>query len=470
MPSIKLKSYTPPANTNTYLDIVVGMFFDGTKNNKDNTDQRNKPTNGSFDKYGKDDDESSYYNDHSNVARLWSLYDKSKCIYVEGIGTVSGKGDDTIGYAFGSGATGIRGKVRKGCKDVVEKLLVPKISVNKRAKLRSITFDVFGFSRGAAAARNFVYEIGKDAYEALIYVNPQSGTMLKTDADGYFTNEKKFPACGELGRNLAAAGIKVTPDMIKVRFLGIFDTVSSYSTSITATPNFNDVAELHLNEIGRAQKVIHFTAQDEHRQNFSLTHTHIGKERNLPGVHSDVGGSYETAREIRYELETSWTLKSNLYPFKKNLIEQNWFTEEELSITGGFAYFALQGDRKKVWKEYSYIPLQFMAEYAEQTKLPLTSAAAEGKYKIDAHPVLGRMKGYLREYVMGNGRPLIYKTTTELNKKIAAAQTAQDKAALQREQEIQKDLRVLRSKYLHWSAKREGIGMDQTKDNKRINY
>jgi len=469
MPSIKLKSYTPPVNTMEYIDLVVGMFFDGTKNNKDNTNQRIKPTNGSFDKYGKDDDESSYYNDHSNVARLWSCYTGQK-LYIEGIGTTTAKGDDMVGYAFGSGGTGVRGKVRKGCKDVVEKFLAPQINSKKTAKLRTITFDVFGFSRGSAAARNFVYEIGKIAYEALVYVNPHSGTISKTDSDGYFTSQKNFPACGELGRHLAAAGIKITPEMIKVRFLGIFDTVSSYSTSITATPNFNDVTELHLNEIGRAQKVIHFTAQDEHRQNFSLTHTHIGKEKNLPGVHSDVGGSYDTAREIREELETTWTNKNNLTPFKQNLIDQGWFSEEELSITGGFAYFALRGDRKKIWKEYSYIPLQFMSEYAEHTSLPITTSAVEGKYKIAAHPLLVRMKGYLREYVMGNGRPLVFKTTTELNKKAAAAHTLLEKAALQKEQVIQKDLRELRSKYLHWSAKREGIGMDQTKDNKRINY
>ena len=36
----------------------------------------------------------------------------------------------------------------------------------KADKIAVLTFDVFGFSRGAAAARNFVYEIGKAKYKS----------------------------------------------------------------------------------------------------------------------------------------------------------------------------------------------------------------------------------------------------------------------------------------------------------------
>ena len=57
----------------------------------------------------------------------------------------------------------------------------------------------------------------------------------------------------------------------------------------------NDIKELGLNSISKAEHILHITAGDEHRKNFSLSRiirkkNHI--ELNFPGVHCDVGGSY----------------------------------------------------------------------------------------------------------------------------------------------------------------------------------
>jgi hypothetical protein len=471
MTSVQLGAYTPKNDIIEYLDINLGIFFDGTKNSKANTNARLNNTE-TFKKYGKDDDESSYYNDWSNVARLWDHYDKSTSLYIEGIGTEDEKKDSTIGYAFGSGNTGIRGKVRIGCEKIVSEKLTKILKANNKKKLRSITFDVFGFSRGAAAARNFVYEIGKSSYKPSVIVEPRSGVVSKFDSDGESTSNEVLPACGHLGLMCEKAGIKITANQIKVRFLGVFDTVSSYSKYISAMPNFNDVEELHLNEIGKAQTVIHFVAENEHRQNFSLTRVNMGKEKSFPGVHSDVGGSYDTGPEVKEELETTWTNKNNLEPFKRKLIEQSWYKEDELEITGGFAYFALKGSRKLIKKEYSYIPLHYMAEYAKKSTAPLNlEALVDSKYTISDDPLLVRVKGYLKDYVMGNGQPYTFKPLADLDRKYAGAKIPDQKYAdYQKEKQQQQDLRVLRNKYLHWSARKEGIGMDPNADGKRVIY
>lgn len=79
--------------------------------------------------------------------------------YIEGIGTVDSKTDnDTLGLparggGLGVGERGIAAKVTKGCIKGAEAL---------RAKYRGkvinvLTVNVYGFSRGAAAARHFMH-------------------------------------------------------------------------------------------------------------------------------------------------------------------------------------------------------------------------------------------------------------------------------------------------------------------------
>lgn len=463
MISVQLGSYTPSSNKAEYIDITLGIFFDGTKNNKTNTNEREKNTS-AFKENGADDDESSYYNDWTNVARLWDQYDKSSSLYIEGIGTEDKEKDDLRGYAFGSGSTGIRAKVRKACEKIVSDKLSRIIRQNPKKKLRSINFDVFGFSRGAAAARNFVYEIGKSEYKAEIVIDPDSGITSYYDSDGDSTNLEVLPACGHLGLMCKNAGFEINLSQIKVRFLGIFDTVSSYSKY--PIPDFNDVNELHLNEIGRAQNVVHFIAENEHRENFSLTRVNVGKERTFPGVHSDVGGSYDDGPETKKELATSWTTWHKLIPFKENLIEQCWYKEDELQIVDKGFYWALKGHREYLKKTFSYIPLHFMAKYASSYNNPINlSAIEDGKYTINDDELLVRVKNYLHDYVMANGEQYIFKKYNDFAEKYGVGSNK-----FNEEVQKQDDLRYLRNKYLHWSARKEGLGMDPNPDGKRIYY
>ncbi|MGL6128251.1 T6SS phospholipase effector Tle1-like catalytic domain-containing protein [Chryseobacterium artocarpi] len=461
--------YTPTITKEEVLDITIGIFFDGTLNNKTNTTEKAKGTEAYKKHGGKVTDNNSYNNDWSNVARMWDNYDKNFGIYIEGIGTEDAQGDQTLGYAFGTGATGIRSKVRKGCEEIVKKVKTIK-SEKKADKIAVLTFDVFGFSRGAAAARNFVHEISKAKYKASAHTVANDGMVATTysDDDGNSVDLQELPKWGHLGLKLQEAGITI--DVLKVRFLGVYDTVSSYSKYLSPKPNFsNDVEELSLNDIAKAQTVIHFIAEDEHRENFDLTRVRTGIEKTFPGVHCDVGGAYENGEESWEELETAWGFSpSKLEALRDELEAEGWFHKGELTISSGF-YWSLKSTRKLV-KTFSYIPLHFMADYGVQKNLPITDKKMVNEtYAIDSDALLVRVKNRLEPYVMGDGKPYAFIPKAELEKKYMGASIPQKKyAEYQKEAQEQTDLLELRHKYLHWSARREGIGMDPRPNRTRV--
>ncbi len=446
--NISFNDYSPPEPPKGTINITIGIFFDGTLNNKTNTQEK---INNSeyFRNYGVEKKEdSSYYNDKSNVARLWEFLEDPNKIYIEGIGTLDREGDSTMGFALGTGITGIRGKVRKGCEKIVEKVKKEKDKVGA-TRINTLTFDVYGFSRGAAAARNFVHEISKAKYKAIL-VATGSGefmTFEKTDSDGNITQRDEFPKRGHLGLLLEEKNIEV--DIIRVRFLGIFDTVSSYSRYLSAFPDFDDVEELGLNNLGIASNVVHYVAENEHRENFSLTNTHVGIQKTFPGVHSDVGGSYYDGTEVIEEIETSWTSRNNLNPLIERLINEGWYKREQLEITGGNLYWALKGTRD-LKKSYSYIPLHFMGESSKNKQVTINSSKLESFYDISSFQLLERVKEKLKGYVFGSGRQYLLDANLSQSERT--------------------DLLELRNKFLHWSARREGIGMDPNSDRKRVYY
>ena len=167
-------------------------------------------------------------------------------VYIEGEGIQDHLSDDSQGYAFGSGySSGIAVKVTKSFK-IIRKNIASTIA--KEEIVTEMDINVFGFSRGAAAARNFVAQTYR----------------LQTE---YSIENPKF----------------------NLKFIGLYDTVSSYSRSASASPDFDDdVKELKL-KMERVQKVVHLTAGDEYRENFSLTNIKsniaagLGFELQLPG-------------------------------------------------------------------------------------------------------------------------------------------------------------------------------------------
>ncbi|MFJ1492205.1 T6SS phospholipase effector Tle1-like catalytic domain-containing protein [Capnocytophaga canis] len=550
-----LGSFEDTESKDIFLEI--GLFFDGTKNNHRNTEIRKKiqkideyadqtkPKNVAtqrekeiYNQYGlestyknmwskKVEKDNSFSNDFSNVARLWRGCKKDYKIYIEGIGTEEEQDDNTIGLALGQGDTGIRAKVRKGCKELVKKIDTEVKKIKKEKKeigFINLTLDVFGFSRGAAAARNFIYEVNgtKRQQDQKIVsltkyesygVGPSFSTRAKEvyyDKDGHrvapaYLNNGRMPSMGYLGYYLLENGLtkeELRKINLKIRFVGLYDTVASYGVY-----HKNDVEQLQLNNLGNPSKVVHFTAMDEHRENFALTRiNHNGVifiEKAFPGVHSDVGGGYNTGTEIVDEIETS-NHNTNLEAVKRKLIKEYWYKNEQLEIKGKnknkiasvvnpastiVLYQKLTGTRF-LKKEYSYIPLHFMEEFFREALLTQEehifqpSIKMENEYSISNDSILVKAKNHLKKYVFEDEKVWefipdtikkidIYDNTPKTEKEKwyeenfsvkrdkTYVSTRMDKQiAIQPQQEDQKVLRELRRKYLHWSADRDWVGMD----------
>ncbi|MNE19919.1 hypothetical protein D3C80_1130190 [compost metagenome] len=271
-----------------------------------------------------------------------------------------------------------------------------------------------------------------------------------------------------MGYYLAQNGIKV--DLIKVRFLGLFDTVSSFSTLIDGKPNFdNDTTQLPLNNLGKAKAVIHFTAADEHRNNFSLTETNVGKTREFPGVHSDVGGSYNDGTEVVKAIEKNF--KEKLEKLSEKLVDSAWYLKDQLEISFFGPKHELKGTRN-LKNSYSYIPLHFMAEAAIEQNVPFDNTKLViDKYNISNNPLLVRVKKRLHKYVFENAQPYTFKWYGNIHEKYKGVKNGDSRfEAYQQELQEQKDLRTLRNQYLHWSADSGSIGMEPTKDWKRKTF
>lgn len=278
------------------ITLRVGFFFDGTGDNADNVAQGNQCRASQLGLDTQDaqnlldhclphqmDPMSSYGRQKTNIAKLYELYrDDSPepmgeqtfeaCIpiYVGGVGTQSGEADKPFpDMALGRGETGVLEKVTNGVaqlSSIAEELM----GNNRKKQIKCIAIDVFGFSRGAAAARHLVSDLrrGRNSQLAQTLRGQRS---LTTDFDWQF------------GHGL------------RVNLIGLFDTVAAigtFSDGWNVHDDRNGDVKLHLAP-DSAPKVIHLVAGDEYRHNYSLNSTRPAfKEIVIPGTHGDIGGSY----------------------------------------------------------------------------------------------------------------------------------------------------------------------------------
>ncbi|RXM40779.1 DUF2235 domain-containing protein [Chryseobacterium sp. CH21] len=505
-----------------------------------------------LDKQGVDN---SFSNDYTNVARMYKCCKQvTYGVYVEGIGTLNNTRDVDDGFQYGSGKTGVRGKVRKGCEMVADRIDVLKKQLIKKKALTKITIDTFGFSRGAAAARNFAYEINgkkrtvdveiKKSRKIVGYTqmnSPEGPIMVpeygdiwidkdKTEVDPNYLVDGKLPKFGFLGYYLLSKDVLTKEELedleLDVRFIGVYDTVSSYEefgdmgamrrvgwegmkhSTLGSSYNFgDDVEQLQLLNPGSYFKAVHFTAGNEHRENFSLTSFPGSVEREFPGVHCDIGGAYENGKETVDEIETSnhkpvWFLNKR----RQQLIDEHWFEEEQITINNSFlnvltmgaVYRKITGIRF-LRKEYSYIPLHFMEEHGKGYYDNQLIIKTETSYSIEHDQYLPSAKDILHHYVFEDGQKWNFKTDEEVKKeKEERARERLENPEPEPVQEpipdevVDKDgniiktktlqevvvtayhpqtlLRIMRKKYLHWSANRDWMGMDPNSNYERIVY
>ncbi|WP_242674498.1 T6SS phospholipase effector Tle1-like catalytic domain-containing protein, partial [Marinobacter halodurans] len=274
----------------THLEI--GLFTDGTLNNADNSqtyrDQIKEECLAPFERGEISQAEceyrlglalgTSYTNAPSNVAKLADLYIESRKVegdkvtqrlveYAPGIGTETGDGDSLEGMSTGLGDTGILSQVDDAFLRVAQRIY----RLELKSTIASLSFDLFGFSRGAAAARHAAHEINR---------GPE----------------------GSLGKALKAMGID-WPRQVVIRFVGLFDSVAAVVSAkrgdLSPSNDRNDPVKIYLDP-GKVEQAVHLVASDERRKNFALnslrnpdaTLPDNYREIALPGVHSDVGGGY----------------------------------------------------------------------------------------------------------------------------------------------------------------------------------
>jgi hypothetical protein len=289
--------------------IFVGMFFDGTGNNRevDYVSVINDPAK----------------HKHSNVVRLFHTYpDKLQRgtaryyrFYVPGVGTPFPEIGDS-GGSLGTGTSwngeprliwGLTRLFNAVSAFVSDQDLIPdaqagqiacavgglgslalqrnhvfgttwagrlKAVVSSRSKNKpypeQITVSVFGFSRGAAEARAFVNWL--------------------------------YAICEKEGGEYKFAGIP-----LRVDFLGIFDTVASvgiaggFSTGLLGAEGRQSWASENMQIHPKVESCLHIVAAHEVRATFPLDSVRVEgkyppnvKEYVYPGAHSDVGGGYTT--------------------------------------------------------------------------------------------------------------------------------------------------------------------------------
>jgi hypothetical protein len=276
--------------------LNIGIFFDGTGNNKDIDYKNLKPSE----------------RKHSNVVKIFNTYpdrndDGYFSYYIPGVGTpfpeigdsghalggpFAWNGENRILWAFTRLLNAaqryvlnsillddeISARIAENMASIMNPAFMRRrvlrhwqetLASNlkgKKPRVELINLSVFGFSRGAAEARAFCNWL--------------------------------FEVCEQVGGGWEFAGMP-----IRLNFLGIFDTVASVgipdSLSNTIMEGHQSWADNNMQIHPAIQQCVHFVAGHEVRAAFPLDSVRVGgvypgnaKEVMYPGAHSDLGGGY----------------------------------------------------------------------------------------------------------------------------------------------------------------------------------
>ncbi len=321
----------------------AAVFFDGTGNNRANTRatstehvgwERHLPMstasyNSAPSNVAKGEENVDQYPDVNNVGQHY---------YIEGIGTQTGGRDIPEGMSLGTGITGVKAKMLQG----LNRLVADISQLDPSRPIDSVEIDTFGFSRGAAAARHFVH----------VALNDRRRNVRKQLEDrGFTVNE------------------------VIVKFVGLYDTVASYGGN-----HSNDTRDLDLDAIRDAEYTFQLAAGDEHRSNFRLTNIQsapAGKQIFLPGVHSDIGGGYNSSEDEtdHQVVDLDWrglvNRRADLASLRRErqwLIDRGWYTARELEDTN--MSWEILANRRGIRNTYANLPLNMMSDEARDKGVP----------------------------------------------------------------------------------------------------
>lgn len=354
--------------------LLFVLYFDGTNNNMTNVALRMKADRGeqlsieearALKKHGGD---GSYQEGLTNVAHLFNATGpqleggKQFAIYIDGIGTDSLTADSRIfGQGLGIWGAGVKAKVEKGYEEVAATLrgVLPILDpdTQEEAETLKLSFALFGFSRGAAAARSCVRRLLDSKAELEKIVKAQA-PKAKCEWDG------------------------------PIKFVGLFDTVSSVTS--LGTLFFGDVKSLSLDAIKSAQKVVQLAAADEYREHFPLTDIASagakGTQLFLPGAHADIGGGY------RDMLSECFTAIDNSSEEKRRteidwLLGMGWIRERSQVGAQGNGVIVT----RPIANDYARIPLLKMHGFAKNASISYRRII-ESDASVDHEPALARLK------------------------------------------------------------------------------
>ncbi|STY91084.1 Uncharacterized conserved protein [Moraxella bovis] len=191
---------------------------------------------------------------------------------------------------------------------------------SQATEIDQVSFNVYGFSRGAATARMFVHRVLRYGYDKDItkevdkLLNKEERHVTQQPFDHISDRENRKPPAKQLSFK---DDLKTT--LFKVKFVGLFDTVSSIGLN-----HDDDVKDekqgLVFSDTCRPNQVVHIVAGHEFRQKFATTtiasavQNGCGFEVVLPGCHTDIGDGLETRwvqdKEINPKTgQKDWDLK-----------------------------------------------------------------------------------------------------------------------------------------------------------------
>ncbi len=423
-------SYVLEVRAFNMLTVRIGMFFDGTGNNTYNAEQAKEQTSiwslrcekpeqsEALAKWcGASPNAGSASNEITNIQKLYDVYDIPTQIenntfifrqYVEGIGTTNDglsssiTEDSKYGMATGTGDTGVDGKVKKGCISAVTSLKdqLP----DGYDGIGCFQFDVFGFSRGAAAARHFV-------------------NVVTRGDNGYFGK-----ALREQKISLPAPFDWKNPQQCQFTFVGVFDTVAALVAPAAGdfSPANNDNPGIHLAlPVKQTLRAVHITAADEFRDYFALNQLNPAAqftEITVPRAHSDVGGGYYSRyylndqnpqamnRALQEEIIVSaYSCSLFMYPNEKSikctaawrkaetdkarLIREGWaadaavqidykITQQNQKSTNAYVLYVKVIMKRIVEGDLSRVHLRLMYGLAKNAKVPLKKFVADNSFTM----------------------------------------------------------------------------------------
>jgi hypothetical protein len=477
----KINSNDKPVNT---IDVSLNLFFDGTLNNKTNTGQG----------LTKDKKSGSYANDYSNIARGYDAIDPTAdnqvSWYIEGIGTVDGKSDnDTLGLpvrgaGLGVAERGIKAKVTKGCVKGAE--AIKNRFGSKEIDVLSV--NVYGFSRGAAAARHFIkvcttvpqtskkigggltvyppgfYELSNVEEKKDEKAIEQILNIAKDKTDSYLLNFGYFGAC------LVSNNLRIKK--IKFNFVGLYDTVASYGANHRGNWFVkNDSEQLGLNAVQNANFIFQIASADEFRDNFSLTNIEstgtYGLQFTLPGVHSDIGGGYVDGEAENVLIYKANNDKESCEKYRNILIEEGWYDPGQISIViktyptrFGVQYNYELWGKRDLSNHFDKLPLHYMFYFSDFFGVKYLDIQRKRNQITDATvtKVSSQLQKYIEKCVdLRNS----FVRKAQSGQKISSSEyvdTAKSYSYLNFNMNTN-DLKDLRKGYLHWSANLDVFGM-----------